>query len=92
MLPHPLTNFEIQKYYQNKPKFNSVYSRNNLPKLKYEAYLINLDDFKSTGTNWIVLHVYGNNGRVFYDAIFLIALEFNIFQKKSKKSWEAKIS
>ena len=24
---HPLTNFETQKYYQNKPKFNGVYSR-----------------------------------------------------------------
>ena len=32
MPPHPLTNFEIQKYYQNEPKFNDVYSRNNLPR------------------------------------------------------------
>ena len=32
MLPHPLTNFEIQKYYQNEPRFNGVFSRNNLPK------------------------------------------------------------
>ena len=32
MLPHSLTNFEIQSYYQNKPRFNGVYSRNNLPK------------------------------------------------------------
>ena len=39
MLPHPLKNFEIQKYYQNEPKFNSAYSRNNLPKIKYEAYV-----------------------------------------------------
>ena len=31
MLPKPLTNFEIQKYNQNGPKFNDVYSRNNLP-------------------------------------------------------------
>ena len=30
MLPHPLTNFEIQKYYQNEPKFNVVFSRDNL--------------------------------------------------------------
>ena len=30
MPPPPLTNFEIQKYYQNKPKFIDVYSRNNL--------------------------------------------------------------
>ena len=34
MLPHPLTNFEIQKYYQNEPRFDGVYSRDNLPKIK----------------------------------------------------------
>ena len=34
MLPHPLTNFEMQKYYQNEPKFSVVYSRNTLPKIK----------------------------------------------------------
>ena len=32
MLPYPLTNFEMQKYYQNEPKFNGVYLRNNLSK------------------------------------------------------------
>ena len=32
MLPHPLTNFEMQKYYQNEPRFNDVYSRNDFPK------------------------------------------------------------
>ena len=40
---YPLTNFEIQKYSQNKPKFKDVYSRSNSPKIKDEAYLINLD-------------------------------------------------
>ena len=29
--PHPLTNFEIQAYYQNEPRFNGVFSRYNLP-------------------------------------------------------------
>ena len=28
--PHSLTNFEIQKYYQNEPRFNGVYFRDNL--------------------------------------------------------------
>ena len=46
MSPHPLTNFEMQKYYQNESKFNGVYSRNNLPKIKDRTYVINLDDFK----------------------------------------------
>ena len=61
MLPHPLTNFEIQKYHQNEPRFNRIYSRNNLPKIKDGAYVINLYEFKSIGTHWIALHVNGNN-------------------------------
>ena len=32
MPPHPLANFEIQKYYQNEARFNGVNSKNNLPK------------------------------------------------------------
>ena len=40
MPPHPLTNFEIQKYYQNEPGFNGAYSRDNLPKIKDGAYAI----------------------------------------------------
>ena len=44
MPSHPLTNFEIQKYYQNEPRFNGVFSRDNLPKkIKDGAYVINLD-------------------------------------------------
>ena len=48
-----LTKFEIQKYYQNKPKLNGVYFRNNLPKIKDVAYVINLDEYKSIRTHWI---------------------------------------
>ena len=39
---HPLTNLEIETYYQNKPRFNDVYSRDNLPRIKDGAYVINL--------------------------------------------------
>ena len=56
MLPHPLTNFEIQKYYKNEPRFNCVFSRNNLPKkIKDGAYIINLDEYANVGTHWIAL-------------------------------------
>ena len=61
MPPHPLINFEIRKYYQNEPKFNGVYSRNNLPRVKDGAYIINLNKYKSIGTHWIDLYVNGNN-------------------------------
>ena len=61
MLPQPLTNFEIKKYYQKEPKFNDVYSRNNLSKIKHGAYIINLDEHESTGTHWIALYINAEN-------------------------------
>ena len=70
MLPHPLTNFKIQKYQQNEPKFSGAYSRNNLPKVKDGAYVTNLDEFKSIGTHWIALYVSANNRRTSSDAIY----------------------
>ena len=50
MPPDTLKNFEIQKSYQNEPKFNRVYSRNILPKIKDGAYVINLDEYEPIGT------------------------------------------
>ena len=69
MLPHLLTDSKIQNYYQNdvqlssknEPKFNGVYLRNKLPKIKDGAYIINLDEYESIGTYWMVLYVNGNN-------------------------------
>ena len=64
MPPHPLTNFEIQKYYQNEPRFNGVYSIDNLTKIKDGAYIINLDEYSDIGTHWVAL--YANNDDVTY--------------------------
>ena len=48
----PLTNFEMQKYYRNEPRFNGVYSRDNLQnKIKDGAYTINLDKRSDIGTH-----------------------------------------
>ena len=58
---HPLTNFEIQKYYQKEPKFNGVYSRNNLSKIKDGGYIKNFDESESIRTHWIVLYVNAKN-------------------------------
>ena len=57
MPPHPLTNFEIQKYYQNEPRFNGVYSRDNLPKIKDGTYVTNLDEYSDIGTHRVALYV-----------------------------------
>ena len=63
--PHPLTNFEIQAYYQNEPRFNGVFSRDNLPStMKNGAYVINLDEYHDIGTHWVALYV--NNKTITY--------------------------
>ena len=51
MLPYPSTNFEIRKNYQNRPKFNDVYSRNNSPSIKDETYIVNIDKCKSVSNS-----------------------------------------
>ena len=67
---HPLTNFEIQEYYQNEPRFNGVFSRDILPNnnnnnnIKNGAYIINLDEYHDIGTHWVALYV--NNKTVTY--------------------------
>ena len=61
MAPYPLTNFEIQKYHQNKPNFNGVYSRNNLSKIRDGTCIINLDDYESIGTHWMAWYVNAEN-------------------------------
>ena len=64
MPPHPLTNFQVQKCYQNKAKFNDVYWRNNLFKIKDGAYImmsIYLDEYESIRTYWIASYVNAEN-------------------------------
>ena len=66
--PHPLTNFEIQKYYKNEPRFNGVFPRNNLPKkIKDGTYVINLDEYADVGTHWIALFC-NRNEIVYFDS------------------------
>ena len=64
---HPLTNLQIQKYYQNEPRFNGVLSTNNLPEtIKDGAYVINLDESADVGTHWIPLFCNRNEIVYFY--------------------------
>ena len=48
------------------PRFNSVYSRDNLPKIKDGAYIINLDECSNIGTHWVALYLQNNNNSVIY--------------------------
>ena len=66
--PHPLTNFEIPKYYENEPRFNGVFPTNNLPKkIKNEAYVINLEEYADVSTHWVALFC-NRNEIVYFDS------------------------
>ena len=85
MPPHPLTNFEIQKYYQNEPKFNGVFSRDNFPnKMKDGAYIINLDEYSGIGTHWISLYVKN------YDITYFDSFGVEHIPKEIKKFIDSK--
>ena len=82
LLPfHPLKNIEISEYYKNEPRFNGVYSRNNLPnKTKKGAYVINLDEYENNGTQWVSLFVKTNEA-IYFDSFGIehIPKEINKF-------------
>ena len=77
MPPYPLTNFEIQKYYKNEPKFNGVFSGNNLPKkIKDGAYVINLDEYADIGTHWVALFC-NRNEIVYFNSFQIVSIEIS---------------
>ena len=82
-----MTNIEISEYYKNEPRFNGVYSRNNLPnKIKVGAYVINLVEYKNTGTHWVSLFVKTNEVIYFYSfGVEHIPKEINKFINSNKK-------
>ena len=83
----PLTNIEISEYYKNEPRFNGVYSRNNLPnKIKNGAYVINLDEYKNTCTHWVSLFV-KTNEVIYFNSFGVehIPKEINKFIGNNKK-------
>ena len=91
MPPHPLTNFEIQKYYENESRFNGVYSRDSLPnKIKDGAYLINLDEYSDIGTHWITLHV-KNNDITYFDSFGIEHISKEIIKFIGRKNVIANI-
>ena len=60
------TNFEMQKSYQNEPRFNGVYSRDNLHKIKDGAYIINIDEYSDIGTNIFRIQKYDSIMRGYF--------------------------
>ena len=75
MLPHSLTNFEIQKYCQNKPRFNGVYRNNLLKTIKDGTYITNLDEC----TNWHIGLDFRNIEIIYFDSFGVEHVPKNIY-------------
>ena len=86
--PHPLINFEIQKYYKNEPRFNGVFSRNNLPKkIKDRAYITNLDKYANVGTHWIALFC-KKKMKLFISIVLVLNIFLTKLKILLKNSWK----
>ena len=81
---------EISEYYASEPRFNGVYSRNNLPKIKKGRYVINLDEYENTGTRWIALFV-KTNEVIYFDSFGIEHILKEINKVISNKKIKANI-
>ena len=91
MSTYPLTNFEIQKCYKNKPRFNGVFSRNKLPKkIKDGEHVINLDEHADVGTHWVDLFC-NRNEIVYFDSFSVQHVPKEIKKFIGNKSIKANI-
>ena len=87
--PHPLTKFEIQKYYQNEPRFHGVFSRDNLPR-NYLPYVINLNEYQDIGTHWVALYV-NNKTIIYFDSFVVEHIPREIMKFIARKKIETNI-
>ena len=62
-----MINIEITNYFNYEPRYNDVFSRNKLPRMKDGAYVINLDDKNSKGTHLVSL-IIDRNLAVHFDS------------------------
>ena len=92
ILHHPLKDLEIQKYYKNEPRFNGVYSRDNIPQIKDGANITNLDEYSDIETHRVALYVQNNNSVTYFNSFGVehIPKEIKEFVKNKDKYFQNK--
>ena len=74
---------ELARIFNATSSFNKFW--NNLPKIEHGADVMNLEEFKSSGTYWIALYVNGNSKRASYDAVYFGSFGAEHIPKEIKK-------
>ena len=85
VLLHPLSNIDITNYFNYKPRFHGVFSRNNLHRIKDGAYVMNLDDKKRKGTHQVSLFNVRNTA-VYFDSFGIEDIPSEALKKIKDKS------
>ena len=78
---HPLNNIEITNNFNYKPRFNGIFSKNNLPRIKDGAFVINLNDKNSTGTHWVSLFI-DKNLAICFDSFGIEYISLEVLNQK----------
>ena len=80
-----VANIEIIKYFNYESRFNGVFSRNDLSRVRGGAYVINLDDKKSKGTHWVSLFI-DRDTAVYVDSFGIKYIPQDVLNKIRDKS------
>ena len=80
-----LRNIEITNYFNYEPKFYGGLSRNSLPRIKNEVYVIDLDNKKSKETHWVSLFI-DRNTAVCFDSFGIECIPQKVLNKIRDKS------
>ena len=59
------------------------FSKDNLPRIKDGAYVININDNKSKGAQWVSL-IFDRNTAMYFDFFLKSNIFLNVYQTKSK--------
>ena len=66
-------------------RFNVVFSRNNLPRIKYGAYVINLNNKNSKGAHWVLLFI-DQNVAAYFDSFGIKYIPLEVLSQIRDKS------
>ena len=82
---NPLNNIKITNYLHYEPRLNGLFSRNNLPRIKDGAFVINLDDTDSKGKHWVSLLI-DKNTAVSFESFGIEYIALEVLNKIRDKS------
>ena len=85
VLLHPLSNIEITKYFNYEPRFNGVFLKGNLSRIKDRANVINLNDKQSKSTPWVSL-VIDRSTALYFDSFRIEYIPQELLNKIKDKS------